>query len=103
MLVASEERAHPPCLGKPDRYLSGVAKTRNNVCVFQSIQKHYTIPRDTFVCIKSAYRQQNHRLSTKEVDRPCFGEYVSLVSSNIDKVWVGVEESASGAGGWHAQ
>lgn len=102
MLVASEERAHPPCLGKPDRYLSGVVKPRNNVCVFQSIQKHYTIPRDTFVCIKSAYHQQNHRLSTK-VNRPCFGEYVSLVSSNIDKVWVEVEENASGAGGWHGQ
>lgn len=79
---------------------------RNDVCSFQRIQKHYTIPRHTSVCIKLAYCQQNHRTSTKEVEKSCSREFVSLTSSNTDKVWVKVGErnaSGQGLGEWHAQ
>lgn len=76
---------------------------RNDVCSFQRIQNHYTIPRQTSVCIKLlAYCQQTHRTSTKEVQKNCSGECVSLMSSNTDKDWVRAGEgnaSGHGAGG----
>lgn len=76
---------------------------RNDVCSFQRIQNHYTIPRHTSVCIKLlAYCQQTHRTSTKEVQKNCSRECVPLMSSNTDKDWVRAEEgnaSGHGAGG----